>query len=53
MTLDKAFEKIKAAIKAAEHRKKELNFEDDKNITELHFAIDYALKPPIKSERKA
>jgi hypothetical protein len=52
MTLEQAIEKIKAAINAAEHRRNEMNFAEDKNITELHFAIDYALKPPLKTERK-
>lgn len=52
MTLEQAIQKIKEAINAAEHRRSEMNFEDGKNISELHFAIDYALKPPLKTERK-
>lgn len=53
MTLDQAKQKISEAIDAAERRREVEHFTDEKNIRELLFAIEYALNPPIKTERKA
>jgi len=51
MTLEQAIAKIEAAIAAAIKRKNIEHFDNEKNIYELHFAIDYALDAPKKSER--
>ena len=52
MTLDQAKQKIAEAIAAAERRREVEHFSDERNIKELLFAIDYALNPPVKTERK-
>lgn len=53
MTLEQAKQKIAEAIANAETRKQIDYFDDERNIKELLFAIEYALNPPIKTERKA
>ena len=56
MTLEQAKKKIMDAIAAAERRGEESEYfkgeNSEKNIRELLFAIDYALKPPEISKRK-
>lgn len=52
MTLEQAKQKIAEAILAAENRKEMDHFTDERNIRELLFAIEYALNPPIKTERR-
>lgn len=52
MTLEQAKQKISEAIVAAERRKEIEHFSDEKNVKELLFAIEYALNPPEKTERK-
>lgn len=53
MTLDQAIKKIEDAIKAARHRQEHAMLDETKNVKELLFAIEYALNPPTKTERKA
>lgn len=52
MTLEQAKKKIYDAIEAAERRREIDHFDDQRNIKELLFAIEYALNPPKKTERK-
>ena len=41
------------ALEATLYRKKIKHFDDEKNIYELKFSLDYIDNPPIKTERKA
>lgn len=52
LTLEQAEKKILEAISSAKRRKEIEHFDDEKNIYELLFAIDYALNPPEKTGRK-
>lgn len=52
MTLDQAIKQIEAAIAAAKQRAEVEFFDDKKNIYEMLMAIEYALNPPKKTERK-
>jgi len=53
MTLDQAIKKIEHAIKVAKYRQEQAIMSEEKNVREMLFAIEYALNPPAKTERKA
>ena len=43
---------VEKAIVAVRRRQELEHFNDEKNIYELNFAVDYALNPPEKTGRK-
>lgn len=52
MTLNEAITKIYDAIEVAKYRQEKAIMDENKNVKELLFAIEYALNPPVKTERK-